>query len=179
MKVHVRLPKATLDKLLKNMVVIVDTRENKTKGAIEYFQKRKVPYKFRKLDFGDYSCELQKNDDLGLPVDISLEKNVVIELKKDLEELSNNLTHKRTEFENEFIRAKEHNCDVHLVIEKGSWEDILNHKYNTNFNEKSFYNSLLSFQKKYDLKIHFVNDKMSGLHILRILQTELKRFLEE
>lgn len=160
------------------MVVIVDTREDRNKPIIQYLQKKKIPMIFRKLDFGDYSCMIKKDEELGLPFDITLEKNIVIECKKNLEEISGNLTTSRERFENEFIRAKENGCDIHMIIENGSWEDIQNHNYNTKFGEKSFYNSLLSFQKKYDIKIHFVPSDLSGLHILRILQTELKKMLQ-
>lgn len=177
MKVDIKFSNATLEKLIKNMVIIVDTRENENKEIIQFLRSKKMPMIRRKLDFGDYSCMIKKNEELGLPFDITLEKNIAIECKQSLEELSGNLTNGRKEFENEFIRAKENGCDIHLIVEKGSWEDIQNHNYYTKYNEKSFYNSLLSFQKRFDIKIHFVNSKISGLHILRILQTELKRIL--
>jgi ERCC4-type nuclease len=178
MKVDIKFNKPTLEKLIKNMIVIVDTREDKGKPIIKYLEKRKIPYIRKKLEFGDYSCMIKQNDDLGLPFDITLEKNIVIECKQNLEEISGNFTQSRERFENEFIRAKNSGCDIHLIIENGSWEDIQKHRYNTKYNEKSFYNSLLSFQKKYDVKIDFVSSELSGLHILRILQTELKKMLE-
>jgi ERCC4-type nuclease len=179
MKVNIKLKKANLEKLIRNMVVLVDSREDKNKPIIQYLQKNNIPFVIRKLDFGDYSCMIQKNEELGLPFDISLEKNIAIECKQNLEEISGNLTQSRERFENEFMRAKEKGCEMYLVIEKGSWKDIYKHNYNTKYNEKSFYNSLLSFSKKYDLKIHFVDNEISCIHILRILQTELKKFLEE
>lgn len=179
MLVNVKFKNATLEKLLKNMVVIVDSREDKNKPIIQYLEKKKIPYVIRKLDFGDYSCMLKANNDLGLTFDVSLENKVVVECKQSLEEISGNLTQGRERFETEFMKAKTKNCDVHLVIEKGSWKDIQEHNYNTRYNEKSFYNSLLSFQRKYDLKIHFVDTSLSALHIIRILQVELKKFLSE
>ena len=178
MRADIKFKKATLEKLLKHMVVYVDTREDRNKAIIRYLEKRKIPIIFKKLEFGDYSCGIMKNDELGLPFDVSLENRIAIECKQSLEELSGNFTASRERFENEFIRAKDKGCDIHLVIENGSWRDIYEHHYNTRYNEKSFYNSLLSFSKKYNIKIHFVDTAISGLHVLRILQTELKKFLE-
>lgn len=179
MIVKVKLSDTNVNKLMKNMVVIVDTREQANSHITSYFDKKGIKYKVRKLDFGDYSCYLEANPELGILQDISLENRFVIEKKNSLEEISSNLTKGRTEFENEFIRAKDKGAKIHLMIEGGSWDNIHNHVYNTQFNEKSFYNSMLAFQGKYDLSVEFVEKDLSPIHIIRVFQMELKTLLKE
>lgn len=179
MIVKIKISDVNIKKLMKNMVVIVDTREQANQHIIGYLNKKKIPFVVRKLDFGDYSCYLKADKELGLSQDVSLENRFVIEKKNSLEEISSNLTKGRKEFENEFIRANASGAKVHLMIENGSWDMINSHSYNTQFNEKSFYNSLLSFQKKYNLNIEFVSTDLAPTHIIRTFQMELKALLKE
>ena len=175
----IKLTDATITKLMKNMVVIVDTREQANHHIISYFDKKGIKYKIRKLDFGDYSCFLEANEELGLLQDVSLENRFVIEKKNSLEEISTNFTKGRTEFANEFIRARDKNARIHLMVEDGSWERIHEHQYDSQFNEKSFYNSMLSFIGKYDLSLEFVPRELAPIHIVRVIQMELKEILKE
>lgn len=186
MKVNLKVSDTNINKAIKIMRIIIDTREMNNKNIIEYFNKKKIPYIIRKLDFGDYSAEILKNEEIGLPFDISLEKRVVIELKHSgennngLEELSGNFTNDRTRFENEFIRStKENDCIVYLIVGNASWQDIRNHNYRSNLNEKALYNSLLSWERKYGFHIHFVNEENIADHIYKLLGTNLKKILEE
>lgn len=186
MKVNLKLTDNNINKAIKTMRIIIDSRESNNDNIINYFNKKKIPYVIRKLDFGDYSAEILKNDEIGLPFDVSLEKRVVIELKHSgenhngLEELSGNFTNDRTRFENEFIRSqKEYGIQVYLVVGNGSWDGIKNHNYRSLLNENAFYNSLLSWERKYNLKIHFVSEENIGEHIYKVLGTNLKKILEE
>lgn len=183
MKIDVNLTKTTIDKLLKQMVILVDTAEQENKHILEYFDKHKIAYKKKSLEFGDYSCMLKKNEELGLPCDVTLENIVVVERKNSLTELSNNLKTKRKEFHNEFIETIRVGCKtIHLVIEKGSWQDIHTSNYRipsgAYVDEKQFYNSLLSFSNRYNIKVDFVPPELIGLHIVRIMQMQLKNILE-
>lgn len=50
-----------LKEVLKNLTILVDTRENSNQHVIEFFNKKKIPYKVKKLDFGDYGCMIPAN----------------------------------------------------------------------------------------------------------------------
>lgn len=182
MEVKLKLKSSDIDKLVKQLCVIVDTREQNDK-VIKVLEKRKVPYVVRKLDFGDYSAELKACPELGLPYDISLENIVAIERKgsggSGLTEIAHNFGEGRTAFENEFIRAKEAGVTMYLIIENGSYADILEHKYDSQFNEKALYNSLLSWRRKFGFHIDFVKSEYVGDHILKILGITLKKILEK
>lgn len=182
MKVNIKLSDTDIKKLLKQVVILIDTREQENQHIINFFEKKKIAYKIKKLDFGDYSAELKANNEIGLPFDVTLENVVAIERKGasgfGLNEISNNFTDGRTAFENEFIRANQFCENFYLVIENGSWQDIKNHKYRSQLNENAFYNSLLSWRDKYKFNIDFVNTENVGEHIYKIICVVLKHKLE-
>lgn len=113
---------------------------------------------------------------------MSFEKMVAVELKHSggsgLNELAGNLTKGREDFEHEFIMALSHKCAVVLVVSNGSWGKINNHEYISQYNEKSFYNSLLSWRYKYNIHIDFIEESELGMHIYRTLIVALKKILE-
>lgn len=179
---NIKYTDTQIGKILKEATIIIDKREQNCDKIIEYFDKKKIKYVRRSLEFCDYSIMLNKNEELGIPFDMSFEKNVAVELKHSgcsgLDELAGNFTDGRTAFENEFIRAMSFGCKVYLVVSDGSWEKIENHKYQSLLNEKAFYNSMLSFAWKYNIHIHFIKEEDLGKHIHRILIVALKKLLE-
>lgn len=179
---NIKYSDTQISKILKEAVIIIDKREQNCEDIIEYFDKKGIKYVRQSLDFCDYSIMLRKNEELGIPYDMSFEKQVAVELKHSsgngLNELAGNFTDGRNAFENEFIKSMPTNCRVFLVCSSGSWDKINNHDYKTQFNEKSFYNSLLSFEWKYNIHTHFVEEKRLGEHIYRILIVALKKILQ-
>ena len=179
---NIKYSDTQISKILKEAVIIIDKREQNCDEIIQYFDKKGIKYVRQSLDFCDYSIMLKKNDELGIPYDMSFEKQVAVELKHSsgngLNELAGNFTEGRNAFENEFIKSIQTNCRVYLVCSSGSWEKINNHAYATQFNEKAFYNSLLSFEWKYNIHTHFIEEKRLGEHIYRILIVALKKILE-
>lgn len=179
---NLKLSQTQIDKLLKKAVIIIDKREQNCDDIIAYFDKKGVSYVRQSLDFCDYSIMLPKDEELGIPYDMSFEKQVAVELKHSsgngLNELAGNFTEGRDAFENEFIRSMPSNCRVFLVCSNGSWDGIENHEYRPNLGEKAFYNSLLSFEWKYNIHTHFISEKRLGEHIYRILIVALKKLLQ-
>ena len=172
-----------MDKPVKQMTIIVDSREQENKHILSFFEQKKIPYIVRKLSQGDYSAFLSANPELGLPFDISLENVVAIERKgasgSGLSEIAGNFTTGRQAFENEFIRASKNCKNFCLLIENGSWDKIKRHEYRSEMQPKALYNSLLSWRKKYGFSIDFVESANSGEHICKLLATTLKKLLEE
>lgn len=146
--------------LLKSMVILCDSRENENSHITAYLDSKGIAHKEHKLDFCDYSVMLPANAELGIPRDLYFDKEIGIERKASLEELSGNLAQFRERFENEFLRAGD--CRKILLIEKGSWEDILAGNYKTDFGSSSYFASLLSFQQRYNLQIAFVSKANSA-----------------
>ena len=44
-----------IKKLIKQMIVLIDTREKKNSHILDYFRKQKIAYQVEKLEYNDYS----------------------------------------------------------------------------------------------------------------------------
>lgn len=157
-----------LKSLLHSITILVDTREQKNDHITNYFEKQGISWKSYKLSYGDYSFMIPANNKLGVIRDLYFDKDFVIERKANLEELSNNLTQGRERLENEFIRAN--NTKLILVIEDNKYDDIIKHKYNTQYNPKSFIASLMCFLHRYNINTTFIpKEAVRKLYILQFL----------
>ena len=150
-----------LKKLLKSIIILIDTRENKTGHITDYFDKHGIPYKTKKLDYGDYSFYLPEQPELGIQRDIYFNDEIAVERKRSLNELSNNFTHDRTQFENELIRSS--NGKMILLIEnvKG-YQNIIKHNYRTDYKPKSYIGTLHTFRHRYGMEVMFIDPAYSG-----------------
>lgn len=160
-----------VDECLQSMTVLVDTREQPSERAERRYKAFLCPHKRQKLDYGDYSASFIIN---GKETQIK----AAIERKMNLEELSACFTHERERFQREFERAKADQASVYLLIEDASWENLINGKYKTKFNEKAFLASMTAWIARYDLKPIFCKKETSGRLIYEILYRELKERLE-
>lgn len=182
MEVKINIKEKEFKELLNYLYVIVDTRENENKDIIKFFKKKKIDIERKKLEFGDYSFGIRNNpifNRIGLSSDISFENKLAIETKASLEEISGNLTRERERLKDEFTRAKIKNCEIHVLIENATLDDIYAHNYQTRFNEKAFVNSIISFGTKYNLKFEFISSKYSGYHIYQTFLIYLKNFISK
>lgn len=138
--------------LLSNMIIQIDKREQNNNHIIEWLDKNKIQHMLKSFESGDYGFIIKKNEELGFLRDAHFVDELFIERKHDLDELAGNL--KDGAFINEIKRTKniEHK---YIIIENGSWDDILSHKYRSQYNEKAFYRTMLKLQSKYNIKIVF------------------------
>ena len=91
-----------IKKLIKSMVILVDSREKKNTHILDYFRKQKISFQTEKLEYGDYSFMVPA---AAAGEDIFFHRDCVVERKASLEELSGNLTEERERFEKEFLKA--------------------------------------------------------------------------
>ena len=155
--------------LAKNMVIVYDTREKEGKNShiLEYLTGKGVPCIRQKMDYGDYTCIIPKNEKMGLMQDIYCGDIVTIERKANLEELSNNLCHERERIERELQR---HRGNMYMLIEGHSYEDLVKHNYGTKMTPQAFIGSLYSFATRYGVEINYIKDKRyTGHYIAYIL----------
>jgi ERCC4-type nuclease len=162
--------------ILKSMTILVDTRENANNHITDYFDKKKVKYKNKKLDYGDYSFMLPENKELGILKPIFFDNEIVVERKNSLTELSGNLTKDRTRFEQELI--KKNGAKFHLMVEDGSWEMIENQKYGTEYKPKSFIATLNAYIARYDISIDFISKDHAGSFIARLFHYHLREVMK-
>ena len=137
---------AEIRQKLKDLVVIIDSREQVNYHLLEWLDKHHIQHKSRALETGDYSIMLGNT---------SFEDEVVIERKANLDEIAGNFTSGRERFEREMIRAKARGTKLFLVVENATWTDIFLHNYRSRLEPKSLFASLMSWQAEYNLTVIF------------------------
>lgn len=169
--------KGKIDKVMKeSLCILVDTREKKNKHILETFDLLGIKYKKQKVDYGDYSVMLIKNEDLGILEDTIL--SVSVERKASLDEIGNNLTNAKTRFEKEMMRCVGDNGLMIIMIEDAVYNDIVDKKYKNKITEKQFLGLLHSIFTKYRVPFIFINKDMSALFIYKILESYTKNYLK-
>lgn len=159
--------------ILKNAIVLVDTREQENTHIIEYLDKKGIAHKSVKLDFGDYGLLVPKNDVYGIYNDMLLD--YAVERKGSLEELSSNFTNDRDRIEKELWRGS---GKMDLLVENGSLDDIMNANYNTKYDKNSFIATLCTFHHRYNVGLNFCAKEKSGLMIVALLKYKLREELK-
>lgn len=149
-----------LNEILKQLAIVADTREQRNEHIVRALKEKKIPCISRKLDAGDYSAQIGE---------LSLEKDVVIERKRNLDEICGNLTADRDRFEREFMRAKAAGTKVFLIIEGCTWNDVYLQNYRSKLSVKSLLASLLSWQVRYNVTIIFCEPENTPKLIYQIL----------
>lgn len=123
-------------RLLKQMVILVDSREKRNGHISDYFEKNGIAYQKTKLDYGDYSFMIPAS---AAGEDIYFHRDCVVERKASLEELSGNLAQERERFEKEFLKAGNDGAKIYLMVEPpGGYSDIIGHKYRTEFTPAAY-----------------------------------------
>jgi len=158
------------------MVILVDTREQSNQLILDYFDKKKIAHKSKKLDYGDYSFVLPADADMGIIKPLMFDDEVVIERKGSLTELSGNLTKDRERFEKELIRKKD--AKFLLMIEDGSWEKIDAGDYRSKYNPKSFKATLNKYISAYNISVNFRVKEMAGEFIFGVFYYHLREVLK-
>jgi ERCC4-type nuclease len=162
--------------LLKSLVVLVDTREQNSSHITGYFNSNGISFMPHKLDSFDYSVMIPANPELGIVRDLYFNKQIGIERKANLEELSGNLTQCRERFEREFERIPQ--ARKYLLIEGGSYSDIFTNNYSTKLNSTAFAASLMTFQCRFGLNVSFVPKEHSGKFIYGIMHYFVREQLQ-
>lgn len=168
--------------ILKQMGILADTREQKWEHIRWALDNAGCPVERGKLDQGDYTAFVPMSAFPGfqdVPGLYSLQDEVVIERKANLDEIAGNFTTGRERFEREFIRAKSKGVKVFLVIENANWADVLSHNYRSQLSPKSLMGSLLSWQAKYNVTIVFCRPEETARILYSTLYYWLKARLEE
>lgn len=158
--------------ILNSIGIICDTREKQGKNdhILNYFNNNDIPWKREALLSGDYTLYIPKNESLGIIEDINFANQIMIERKRNLEEISGNIVEIRKKGEkpgqrirDEFARAPANKV---LLIEDASYMSLVKGNYNTNFAPKAFTAKLFSMWHEYNIPIFFMPDKEYSGHFI-------------
>ena len=154
--------------LIKQMVVLVDTREKQNRHILDYFAKNRIAYLRTSLEYGDYSFMIPAQ---AAGADLYFHRDIVIERKASLEELSGNLSRNRERFEKEFLKASNDAAKVYLMVEApGGYSSIIQHEYKTDFAPAAFMASMKTWESRFGCNVQFINPLYSGYYIASTFQ---------
>ena len=143
--------------LIKNLVVLVDTRENSNEIILDEFDKQKIEYKQKSLKTGDYSFMIKACPELGFPHDTYFVDEITIERKNSLSELAGNFAQKTDD--NRIFKELNRMINIeraYLIIENDCLDNIYEHNYKSEYNPDSFIRTLLTWQARNNMHIYFV-----------------------
>lgn len=165
-----------IKKLVGGIVVLVDTREKRNNHITDYFTKNNIIYEPTTLSYGDYSFYISAE---VAGEDIYFHRDIVIERKASLEELSGNLAQERGRFEKEFLRAGNDRAKLYLMVEdRGGYSSIIGHKYNTQFAPAAFMASLKAWETRFNCNVQFIDKQYSGYYIMATFQYYAREMLK-
>lgn len=184
MRIHYKFTDTEIKKLLKeNLMILYDTREQQNQHILDYFDSKKVPYKRKKIDEGDYTAIITKREEMGIYRDLYFP--VAIERKNSIDELAGNLaektdTHDDIRLMRELRRAKEKGIKMFLVVEdERGLKNIKTGNYRSLYKPVSFMARLKSLQDQFLNGTSFVNKVDSGEEIFLTLKYGVRNFLKE
>lgn len=150
------------------MTIQCDSREHKFEIArIQRQIEREGVHTFiAKLDVGDY-----------MNVD---NPKLIIDRKKDLQEICGNITHQHSRFQRELIRAMKQGVQLIILIEHGPdimslediwfWENPRLEKSPRATTGKTLYKAMLTMQQEYGLRYEFCTRRETGKKIVELLR---------
>lgn len=166
--------KKEYQELVKSITIVCTTNEQRNDHIKEYFDKHKIKYIDRSLKTGDYCFMLPKNESLGIVKDTYFTDELFIERKNSLTELAGSINNEAFHYE---LKRSQNIKNKFLLVEQfGGWHDILTHKYQNDYNEKSYYNTMCTLMANYGLKICFLPKEEMGLMIWTICKSVLAQY---
>ena len=143
MQVQYRFSDSEISKLLKeNFMVLYDIREQKNQHILDFLDKKKIQYKKKKINEGDYTAIITAREDMGISRDLYF--NIAVERKNSVDELASNLGEKREDYrddirlERELKRARQKGIMIYLVVEdKNGMENIEKGNYRSRYSSKA------------------------------------------
>lgn len=124
-----------IDTLCKSIVILVDTREKENSHITDWFDQNKVPWKKKALKNGDYSFLLPTSPGLNIDRDLYFDHEIMVERKRNLDEIAGNFTTYRARFEEELATFQ---GKKYLLLENSSYGDVIKANYRSKLSVKSF-----------------------------------------
>ena len=164
--------------LLDHLVILHDSKEQRNEHILKYFDTNNIAHKKKSLKTGDYSMMISACPELGFLVDTYFTDELIIERKNGVKELAGNLANNKNDDRfmkelNRMINIK----NAYIVIENDKLDDIMEHNYDTDYNELSFLRTLLTWQKRSDFYLNFVKNENMGKFIYEICKNCLDNYI--
>lgn len=169
-----KLKEKEIKELIDTIIVYVDSREKLPNHITECFDKYNINWEVKKLNSGDYSAILPKNDKYNTP-EIDLREELCVERKMSCSEIIQNLTRHKERFYKEFERSS---AEIPILIED-SFKNAATGKYKSTVTPNQFLGALFSFCRKNKTYFYFMEDKSySALWIYDLFKYEIRNRLK-
>jgi ERCC4-type nuclease len=163
-----------ITELLKSIIILVDSREQKNEHITQYFDSKGIAYKAHKQDTADYSVMLPKNQELGVYRDTYFP--IGVERKNSVDELAQTIK-ERTRFENELIRGQKLKFLL-MVEDPNGYENLILGKYQSQYEAKALLGSLKSFEARYNFATVFIPKKAAGNYLYHHFYYQVRNYLK-
>lgn len=161
-----------MKKILDSIVVIVDNREKNNKHILDFFDKKKIPYRIIKNDYGDYTAMIPGGTIEQFTSDIYFDRDIAIERKANIDEIAGNLKEDAARLKKELAHLNKYNIRYFFFVEDVDYHENLR---NGNFRSKYDPYTLMQRIKKgieaeYETVIVPIDKKYMGSEIYNTLQ---------
>ena len=168
-----------LKKVLDNLVVIVDSRENANQHIIDFFNKKKIPYVVEKLPFGDYSCKIKAGSFEGQERDIYFTNDFVIERKANIDELANNLREDAARLKKELAHLNMYQIRYLVYVEDKDFEENLRTgNFRSAYDPYTLMRRLYCLEGEYNTAFIGLSKEVMGSKIANKMQTWVHALLK-
>lgn len=157
---------------MSHLVVLHTGNEQKNQHILDYFDKKGIKHKAKTLKTGDYSFMIEACPELGFVRDTYFTDELCIERKNSIGELAGNIKEKDERFFKELNRMINIK-NTYLLIENNCVDDIIEHRYDSQYNELAFIRRILGIQKTANLYVNFVKKENMGFMIYEICYSAL------
>ena len=167
-----------IKELLKNLTILIDTREQK--GHVKsWLDSNKIKNKSQKLDYGDYSCFIPPVEGITTRP-IYFDRDIVIERKKDIDELVNNLKDNASRIKSEFAHLNKYKTKYYIFLEDNLFDNHLeNGNYTSQYKSSTLQARLISLQCEYNTIIRPINKEYIAKNIYLYLYYEARNILKK
>ena len=161
-----------IKKVLDSMVVVVDSREQNNQHIIDFFNKKKIPYKVVKNDFGDYTAMIPANTITGFTSDIYFDRDIAIERKNSIDEICGNLKEDAARLKKELAHMNMYDIKYFFFIEDPNFhENLRNGKYRSEYDPYTLMQRIKKgIEAEYGTVIVPIDKKYIGSEIYYTLQ---------
>jgi ERCC4-type nuclease len=178
---------AEIKKIQDNLTVIVDSREQRNEHIIWYFDKKRIPYKVMKNDFGDYSCFIPKGTIDRFTSDIYFDRDIAIERKANIDEVAGNLKGDAARLTKELAHMNKYNIKYFVFLEDANYYDnLINGNYRSEYDANTLDQRIeKGVLARYDTILVPIDKKYIGRKIINVLRSYVyelfknKGFIEE
>lgn len=161
-----------IDAISKNIVILIDTREQNNSHIKQFLDNKQIKYKVKKLDFGDYSCMLPMGSFEGQERDIYFDRDIVIERKNSIDEIAGNFKDDGTRLKTELAHLNKYGIKYYFFVEDPNYDiNIRQGNYRSQYDPKALYNRIKkSIEIRYNTFVRPISKEVIGSEIYNTFQ---------